>query len=253
MLHSAKALRGFTIAAFDGPLGSIRDVYFDDGQWVIRYFVVDAGDWPSGHDVLLSPISVAAADWPVRALHVKLNRQQIKNSPDIDTAKPVSRQYEEEFNTYYGYPYYWAGPHRGSAVYPGVVERKPLDPAEKLAIRERLGRERAHADPHLRSGNEVIGYRIQASDRQIGHVDDFLFDESDWSIQLVVLATRNWWPGKRVLISPHRIERLSWEDRTVFVNLMHEQIESSPEYDEANPPPGETRHGAHRPRGPDDS
>jgi uncharacterized protein YrrD len=236
MLHSANGLRGFAIAAADGELGSVKDVYFDDAQWVIRYIVVNTGGWPNGFDVLLSPMSVLAEEWDNRALRVNLTMQQIKNSPGIDTAKPVERQHEEEFNAYYGYPYYWAGPHRGSAVYPGVVEKKPLDAAEMLAIRQRLVRERASADPHLRSCGDVVGYRIHATDGQIGHVEDFLFDQTDWSIQLMVVDTRKWLIGKHVLISPRQVERVSWEDRTVFVSVAREQLERSPEYDAARPP-----------------
>lgn len=236
MLHSANALRGFAIAARDGELGSLRDVYFDDAEWKIRYLVVNTGGWPSGFDVLLSPMSVLAEEWDRRALRVDLTIQQIKNSPGIDTAKPVSRQYEEEFNTYYGYPFYWAGPHRGAAVYPGVIEKKPLEDADVLAIRNRLEEERAHADPHLRSCAEVVGYHLHATDKQIGHVEDFLFDQTDWSIQLMVVDTRKWLIGKHVLMSPRQIERVSWEDRTVFVNVTKEQVEHSPEYDREHPP-----------------
>ncbi|OWW21244.1 PRC-barrel domain-containing protein [Noviherbaspirillum denitrificans] len=236
MLHSANALRGFAIAATDGELGSVKDVYFDDAAWTIRYLVVNTGGWPNGFDVLLSPMSVLAEEWGHRALRVGLTMQQIRNSPSIDTAKPVERQHEEEFNTYYGYPYYWAGPHRGSAVYPGVVEKRPLDTADELAIRKRMAEERAHADPHLRSCHEVVGYHIHAIDRQIGHVEDFLFDQVDWSIHLMVVDTRKWLVGKHVLIPPREISRVSWEDRTVLVNATRDQVEHSPEYDEAHPP-----------------
>lgn len=236
MLHSANALRGFAIAATDGELGSIRDVYFDDAEWVIRYLVVNTGGWPNGFDVLLSPMSVLNEEWDHRALRVDLTMQQIRNSPSIDTAKPVERQHEEEFNTYYGYPFYWAGPHRGSAVYPGVIEKKPMEPADVLAIRKRLEDERAHADPHLRSCSEVVGYHIHATDKQIGHVEDFLFDRTDWSIHLMAVDTRKWLLGKHVLVSPKQIDRVSWEDRTVFVSVSKEQVEHSPEYDETRPP-----------------
>lgn len=236
MLHSAKGLYGFAIAATDGELGSVRDLYFDDAQWTVRYIVVNTGGWPNGFDVLVSPMSVLAEEWDNRALRVSLTMQQIRNSPGIDTAKPVSRQHEEEFNTYYGFPFYWAGPHRGSAVYPGVVEKKPLEPEDVLAIRTRLEQERAGADPHLRSCSEVIGYRLHATDGQIGHVEDFLFDQTDWSIHLMVVDTRKWLLGKHVLIAPAAIERVSWEDRTVFVGVTRATIESCPEYDPENPP-----------------
>jgi uncharacterized protein YrrD len=236
MLHSANKLRGFAIAATDGELGSIKDVYFDDAGWVIRYLAVNTGGWPNGFDVLLSPRSVLEEEWEHHALRVDLTMQQIKNSPSIDTAKPVSRQHEEEFNAYYGLPYYWAGPHRGSAIYPGVVEKKPLEPADVLAIRKRLEEEQANADPHLRSCSDVVGYHIHATDGQIGHVEDFLFDRTDWSIQLMAVDTRKWLLGKHVLISPRQIERVSWEDKSVFVNATRDQVEHSPEYDAAHPP-----------------
>lgn len=231
MLHSIKALRGFAVATNEGEVGRVRDVYFDDSQWVIRYFVVDTGGWPRGDDVLLSPRSGAIGDWSMRALHFTLTRRQIENSPGVDTAKPVSRQYEEEFAAYYGYPYYWAGPDQPSAIYPGVVERKPLDEAEKRAIRQCLVQERARADPHLRSSAEVIGYRIHAMDRQIGHVEDFLFDETDWSIRQMVVGTRNWLPGRLVLIAPHLIKRVDWDDKSVFVGITRTDVEHSPAYD----------------------
>lgn len=236
MLHSANGLRGFAIAATDGELGSIKDVYFDDAEWVIRYLVVNTGGWPNGYDVLLSPLSVLDEEWDRRALRVNLTMQQIRNSPSIDTAKPVERQHEEEFNAYYGFPYYWAGPHRGSAVYPGVIEKKPLDAADVLAIRKRVEEERAHSDPHLRSCSDVVGYHIHATDHQIGHVEDFLFDRTDWSIQVMAVDTRKWLIGKHVLLSPGDIDRVSWEDRTVFVKVTRDQVEQSPEYDETHPP-----------------
>ncbi len=248
MLHSVKALRGFAIAATDGALGSVRDVYFDDGQWMIRYFVVDTGGWPHGYDVLLSPLSVTAAEWPMRALRIKLTREQVRNSPGIDAARPVSRQHEAELANYYELPFYWAGPLHMSAIYPGVVEKHPLTEQERLAIREEIEQEHEASDPRLRSADEVIGYHLHARDRSIGHVADFLLDERDWSIKLIVVDTRNWWPGKHVLISPERIERVSWDDKSVFVNATREEIEHSPEYDETNPPQAGVPHDMYRPR-----
>jgi uncharacterized protein YrrD len=236
MLHSVKALAGFTIAATDGDLGRVKEVYFDDAHWTIRYFVVDTGGWPGDYHVLLSSRAVSAADWSLRAVRVNLTRRQVRNCPGTDTDKPVSRQYEEEFNTYYGYPYYWAGAHRGPVVYPGMVASKPQDEAEALAARLQLLRRRQRADPHLRSSKEVIGYHLHAADREIGHAEDFLFDERDWSIQYMVVATRNWLPGKRVLISPDEIERVSWEDKLVFVNRTRDELKDRPEYDETRPP-----------------
>lgn len=237
MLHSVKALDGFPIAAVDGELGRVKDIYFDDATWTIRFLEVDTGGWLTGRRVLISPISIAAINWSHKAVDVKLTRQQVHDSPGIDSAKPVSRQHETALYNYYGYPYYWSGPYIwGYTVFPVLVEQTPFEDPESQAIRAQLEGDTSEEDPHLRSKDEVIGYDIEATDETVGHVDDFLFDEKDWSIPLMVIDTRNWWPGKHVLISPKRIERVSWEEKTVVVNVTREQIEHSPEYDAHHPP-----------------
>jgi uncharacterized protein YrrD len=234
MLHSAKDLKGFSILGTDGDVGRVADVYFDDERWVVRYIVVDTGGWLGGRKVLLSPMSFRHADWTKGTLMVNLTREQIENSPDIDTHQPVSRQQESELFRHYGFPYYWAGPYAwGLAAYPGLTEGQMLEAAERAEAREQTEQSQ---DRHLRSSAEVTGYGIHAVDDTLGHVEDLLFDEEDWSIQLIVVDPRNWWPGKHVLVSPQRIREVRWEDKSVAVSLSREEIENSPEYDPENPP-----------------
>lgn len=247
ILHSVEGLQGFSIAATDGELGHVKDVYFDDRQWAIRYLVVDTGGWLSGRKVLISPASVEATDWNSQTIAVNLSRAQVQNSPDIDTEKPVSRQHEQEYYDYYGYPYYWNGPYLwGFAILPGMLEQKPLQDRQQQALRDRLQEERARDDPHLRSGAEVTGYDIQATDDAIGHVEDLLFDDENWKIELMVVDTRNWWPGKKVMVSPARITRVSWEGKIVEVDISRDEVEHSPEYDPAKPPVQEAGRGLFR-------
>jgi hypothetical protein len=102
--------------------------------------------------------------------------------------------------------------------------------------REAFSREEAEKkewDPHLRSTNAVSGYHIQASDVEIGNVEDFIVDDETWAIRFLIINTRNWWPGKEVLISPKLIERVSWDESKVFVNLTSEAIKQLPEYTES--------------------
>jgi uncharacterized protein YrrD len=234
MLHSAKELRGLAISATDGDLGTIDDLYFDDAQWTIRYLVVDTGGWLSGRNVLIPIHSLQGTDWADEVLQVNLSKQQIKDSPDVDTAKPVSRQHETDLHNHYGYPYYWVGPYLwGATVLPTLVEAEPFGDMN----RPRIKHEREHQDPHLRSSKEVAGYEVQATDDTVGHVEDFLFDDKDWSIQLIAIDTDHWWPDKSVLISPQRIQGISWSDRKVRVDLSRKEVEDSEEYDPANPPP----------------
>ncbi len=244
MLHSAKKLDGMKIIAKDGDAGRIEDVYFDDEKWVVRHLQVDTGGWLTGRKVLVSPFAVTGIDWEHERIHINLTRQQIQDGPGMDSHKPISRQHEEDMYRHFGYPYYWTGPYLwGYTVLPALVAEQPLEDAQRQNIREEMANQ--GNDIHLRSCDEVSGYNIHATDDTIGHVDDFLFDEEDWSIRLMVVDTRNWWPGKHVMIPPQRVSYVSWEEKEVFVNVTRADIESSPEYDE-DAPPGEMQHDLYR-------
>jgi hypothetical protein len=227
-----KHVKDFSIHAVDGKLGSVVDIYFDDETWAIRYLVVDTGGWLSGRQVLISPISVVQTDWEAKQLNVSLTKRQVENSPNLDTHQPVSRQHEAAFLGYYGYPYYWGGPYLwGPAFYPAGLA-SPIN-ASAGAIANRVQRE--SQDSHLRSTEAVTGYDIEATDGEIGHVDGFVVDDEDWAIRYMEVATRNWWPGKKVLVSPAWIERVSWGESKVYVGLSREAIKDGPEYIESRP------------------
>ena len=91
------------------------------------------------------------------------------------------------------------------------------------------------SDSHLRSSGAVSGYDIEATDGEIGHVEGYVVDEEAWAIRYIEVATRNWWPGKKVLISPEWIERVSWPESKVFVALTREAIKDAPDYIESMP------------------
>lgn len=234
MLHNVKALRGMKVVATDGDIGTVEDVFFDDAKWAIRYFAVDAGGLVGERKVLLSPASLRHLYWQEKSLAVDLTRKQVEDSPDIDTAKPVSRQHEIAFYNYYGYPSYWAGPYLwGDASLPGS-EAQPLAQPDANLERMRLEQEHKNDDPHLRNSREVIGYRIQALDHKLGHLEDLLFDDEDWSIRMLVVDPRNWWPGPSVLVAPQRIDHIDWLDRSVVVNMTRDEIEHGPVYHESD-------------------
>jgi len=227
-----KRLKDFVIRATDGELGSVVELYFDDETWAIRYLVVDTGGWLSGRRVLISPFSIVRMDWDAMRLDVALTKKQVENSPNIDTHKPVSRQHEAAYVGYYGYPYYWGGPYLwGPAAYPAVLATPPRASTEAMA--ERIRKE--STDSHLRSTEAVTGYNIEAADGEIGHVDGFVMDDKAWAIRYIEVATRNWLPGKKVLISPSWIERVSWPASKVYVGLSRGSIKDGPEYVESAP------------------
>ena len=130
-------LRGHKLAASDGSIGHVKDFYFDDKTWAIRYVVADTGTWLSGRQVLLSPHAFGSLFPDGRDLIVNLTREQIENSPPIEWHKPVSRQYEEEYHRYYGWPYYWEGDGLwgGMRGFP-VLEVPPNFSAKKPAVKK---------------------------------------------------------------------------------------------------------------------
>lgn len=234
MLHDTAKLDELTLRATDGEIGSVDDVYFSDDTWTIRYLVVDTGGWLTGRKVLISPRAVQSLDFERKELRLDLTRDRIESSPDFDSDKPVSRQYETEYFGYYGYPYYWTGPYVwGLAEYP-VFAGAPVgapDVTSPHVVGQHAERERAKSDPHLRSAKEVSGYRVQAKDGEIGHIETFLFDEASWSIAVVVVDTKNWWPGKHVIIPPRWIDDIDWAGKEARVRVARERIKSSAEYE----------------------
>lgn len=235
MLRAVSELRGYAIRATGGDIGHVDQFFFDDQRWIIRYLVVDTGSWLPGRRVLISPIALEEVDAKAHEVRVRLTREQVKDSPDIDTEKPVSRQHEIDYYQYYGWPFYWAGPGLwGSGMYPGYLAAPPVPPvAPPAPVPEAEAAEQG--DPHLRATGEVTGYRVHASDGEIGHVGDFIVEMETWAIRYVVVDTRNWWPGKKVLLPPAWIESVSWPEAAIRVDLQREVIRNGPEWDPAEP------------------
>jgi hypothetical protein len=232
MLRKTSQLKGLVIRASDGELGIVDDFYFDDETWGIRYLTVETGGWLGGKPVLLSPMSIVDIDWSAKRLDVSLTKKQVEKSPPIDTHLPVSRQHEAAYLGYYGYPNYWEGPNLwGPAFYPAGLVDPPSPSEESLANRIR----QQSPESHLRSTEAVIGFHIEAADGEIGHMDEFVVDDEAWAIRYIEVATRNWWPGKKVLVSPAWIERVSWTNSKVYTGLSRETIETAPEYVDSVP------------------
>jgi hypothetical protein len=232
MLWSASTFNNYAIAAIDGRLGAIKDWLFDDVSWSVRWLVVDSGRWLSDRKVLLPPSVLGRIDEKLREISTTLTARQVKDSPPTDTNWPVSRQMETDIYDYYGWMPYWSNtaltsPDGGAD---GGLAAPPL-PGLRLGHQGSKSRREHGDDPHLRSTEFVTGYRIQASDGEIGHVADFLLGETDWRIRYLVVDTKNWWPGKKVLISPRSATKIDWTDKLVYLDLDRQKVKDSPPYD----------------------
>ncbi|MEY4917893.1 MAG: hypothetical protein RL616_1806 [Verrucomicrobiota bacterium] len=226
MSHSLKQLNGKKLDASDGEIGQVKDFYFDDQSWAVRYVVAETGTWLTSRQVLLSPRAFGSLFPDGRDLIVNLTRQQIEDSPPIEWHKPVSRQYEEEYHRYYGWPNYWEGDGLLGTLnnFPilEVPEKNPSNVAAAIAKKAKS------PDAHLRSTQAVKGYHLQATDGIIGHVHDFMMDEESWVIGELVIKTGSRFSGHEVLIPVSKVIRISYEESTVFVSLTKEAVAQSP-------------------------
>ncbi len=227
MLNSAKTLKGYRLKSIDGEIGEVKEFYFDDRYWAVRYLVADAGNWLTNRQVLISPYALKEVIREDKDIAVNLTKKQIEGSPLLDSDKPVSKQFEETYFKYYGWPAYWGGPFMWGH-YSNIL-RNPEG-------RKKDGKEAKAWDPHLRSTQYITGYKVQAGDGEIGHVEDFIIDDVTWAIRYLVINTGEWMSGKKVLISPRWIDRVSFDESKVFTGLSRDDIKNSPEYTEASMP-----------------
>lgn len=225
MLKNLSQIEGRALRARDGTLGEVKDFFFDDRVWEIRYLVVETGAWLNSRRVLISPDALRPTESEPDVFPVELTMDEVRNSPELGADNPVAHRDEAALRSYYGWPSYWEafagiaapiintlGP--GSLAMPDTVAASP-------------------ADPHLRSANRIRGCDIKASDGSIGHVDDFLTDQNGWRLRYLVIDTGHWLPGRKVLVAPSWIRGVNWDGRTLEIGMTRASIEASPPYDSA--------------------
>jgi uncharacterized protein YrrD len=201
MLRSVNDLADFSIGATDGDIGQVEGFCFDEERWNVHYIVVNTGGWLHARRVLIAPASVERVDWNTRTIEMALTREEVKNSQRIDRRDRYS----------------WR---------PRRLETKKQTKNSSVA--------QVTASEHLRNTRQLGGFGLAARDGAIGHLDDFIIDDESWMIRYLVVDTRNWWPGKKVMLSPHWIKRVSWRKRNIEVELSRKQIKDSPEYDDSS-------------------
>lgn len=246
MLWRCSDLDGYEIAGTDGVVGSVDDLLFEEARWTVRWLVVDTGGWLPGREVLLSTESLGHPDAAARRIPATVTRQQVEQSPPFAMDRPLSRDVETSLYDYYGWTPYWdadlfppIGYLSGGAGAPYLPPAaEPRDAADAAGYKPGSGAslpDAAPGAPDLRSVGETTGYAIRASDGDIGHVEDFLVEEEGWRIRYIVVDTRNWLPGRRVLVSLQWIRGVDWPEQRVHVDLTRRAIEESPPYDPARP------------------
>lgn len=200
MLHNLNLITGASVIARDGKLGSVADFLFDDLTWTIRFLVVDCGQWLRHHEVLITVMAVDQPDWIKKTVPVHLNKMQVRHSPDIDTARPVSRQQEIATSEYYGWPSYW------NALFPDGPYASDMEFPP-----------RAGDDPHLRRAWDLAGYEVRSREGHIGRLEDFILDEAAWHIGYLTVHAGSWMSGYDSLASTGAVKGISWSGRKVYL------------------------------------
>jgi hypothetical protein len=213
----------------------VDDFFFEDRTWTVRYLVADVGNFIEDRRILISPEALGKADWSAAAIQVDLTKERIEASPAVDEIMELGSEKEAALRDYYGWPYYWGGwiAPGGAAAYWPPPDQVP--PPEASGERTTTAVTERPRDPNLRSAKEVSGYKIEANDGSIGHMDHFIFDDETWEVRYLVVKTRDFLPGKSVLISPEWVGDIDWSEGRVYIDLTREQIKAAPEYDPTAP------------------
>lgn len=210
-----KSLYGHGLAAKDGAIGHVKDVYFDDKTWSVRYLVAETGSWLDQRQVLLAPHAFGQWNRTTQNLEVNLTRAQIEASPDIDRHRPVSRQFEADYHAYYGWPTYWAGDGFGGLGSEPMVMPIAVQPADTAKHHGHNQRN----DVHLHSAKAVKGYEVQASDGPIGHLTDLVANAATWKLTELIVETGHWYAGKEILVEASHAGKVSYEEAKIFLEL----------------------------------
>ncbi|MHB9029741.1 MAG: PRC-barrel domain-containing protein [Candidatus Latescibacterota bacterium] len=245
MLRKAKDIIGYTVSGAEGELGKVEDLYFDEEFWIIRYLRVDVGRWFMNRKTLVSTAALRETNGKERSIGADLFKEKIRQSPEVDFGRPISREKEEEINAFFQWPVYWD--INRYPEYPGVTEReypeirKPgyhgavrgyYSPSVEEEERKKAGEEAiGGAEFHIRGAKDIIGGPVQATDGEIGHVSDLIVDSDSWAVRYVEVDTRNILPGKHVLVLPQMVMRINWDESRVFITVRKDVVKLAPEYD----------------------
>ena len=222
MLRSLKAMHGYAIQATDGEVGHIRDFFFDDSTWHVRYLIDDTGNWLPGRRVLISTTGLGEPDWRNESFHVRHTKEQIENGPGIETDQPVSRQMEARLFEHFQWMPYWAP--LGSAdpagmIMPPVMAAAPVDTAYDGTD---------EGDPHLQSLQDVFKYYVEGAGdgENLGHIADMIVDDQRWQIVSVILDTGTWLRGKQIELPTDRVRGIVPDEGKILIDVSRGETET---------------------------
>ncbi|RJP79715.1 MAG: PRC-barrel domain containing protein [Candidatus Zixiibacteriota bacterium] len=233
MYHSLKNVFGYNLLAEGDEFGKIKDAYFDPQDWSVRYFVVDTGLILPGRKVLIPPSQLGTIDPDRKVIPTTLSVGEIKSSPALEEDRPITREYETDLYSYYGWEPYWF-PEGGMGGFPTSTVVETPNVARDRMAEPASAVEESYAGPGLEllSVREVSDYKLHAVDGNLGEADDFLFDDRDWKIRYLIADTGSWLLGRKIPINLKWVRGFDQIEGEVHVDLSKKSIEDSPEWNE---------------------
>ena len=223
MYRSLKQIQHYSLLTKNEEACKLEDLFFNETTWKTQYLVVKTGSFFSARNVLLNPVIVEKIIDADKKIQLLISNDHVKKCPSVNSVLPISLEAELLLAKYWEWiPKDAEGPLPPEAGHSIEVEAE----TESKDLSERA------AESKLRSYEEVKGYTIYAPDGHFGHIEDFLFDD-DWLIRYAVVDTRNWIPGKRVLLPVGQIEEVKWAEHSLHVEASCELVKSAPAYDES--------------------
>lgn len=233
MLRKMSALQNFNLRGVNGDLGKVTDFYFDQHQFILRYIIIDTGSWLKDEQTIISTEVIKNIDYQNKLINTDLEAEKIESAPSPDKNKPVSKAVEEKLSKYFNWPLYWISDHStaGPTILAGSPMREKLYDFQNIIDEKSLNTE-DEVESNLRSFKEVKNYHIKAENKEFGYLKDLFVDEDNWQIRYLLIDTRNFFPGKKILIAPSWIQNISWDKEKIYISQTKEELKNCPEYQE---------------------
>ena len=216
--------------ATDGEIGEVKEFYFDDETWSVRYLIIETGNWFSNKKVFIVPQALLIPDWENKNFPINLTKAQIKSSPDIDTDLPISLRQEIEMYSHYAWERYSSsGFYAGDSA--SVMNPRPVID-EEIITENSSADSPADYDPHLCSTERISGYHIHAINGDIGHLKDFIIDSETWKMTDLIIDTHNWIGGHKVLVPVRHVQEIQWENFKIIIDISKEYLKDCQVFNE---------------------
>jgi hypothetical protein len=214
MLISTRSVLRCFVENEEGIVGKLEDLLFDDESWAVRYVVIEIGGWIYQHQVLLPPALIDVVDWPNRSIRTRLSYHELEEAPNVSEHRPISRN---------------ASSHVQYPVGPSACTFSTLTIPIVVPVHDEPG------EAHLQSTQDVIGYVVESSDGEIGHLAEMILNaptghKGSWTFDNLVVDRGFWFPNRKIVLAPQQVGKIHCDARAIRLAMTLEEVQASPAF-----------------------